>query len=379
MKTTYLGLLIFIFPQFAPCAEPGSIWTPLVQDYFMDILLDFGPGGTSAITVQTSELRIDDLEKLNLYQDAKSANRATTPIDVYEVSFRLQRKPIKCTGFIVKSTDDINRIKSQITVERARLVLLGNCHDPATREKMPISISKYVIFPQKLAFGATTGYERYRSVKNIDINNKILACVSNDGSPLTQGPRHIVALYNTIDEYILGWESESSSIDPRMPEYPIKINDYHDSSTIEDIKDTIQFFQGHDGRGQIVFDKDNCEFNATDHQELIFLQCYIGEPDQFHPPVSQINAGIVMKKIRDARYLRGKRAPETKDYNYVSTEVSISFITTPATGGKRFSAEFEFRNSHPASADGNRECYIRVPVESGLAGRVPSIKKMGQN
>ncbi|WP_157606840.1 hypothetical protein [Sedimenticola selenatireducens] len=379
MKTTYLGLLIFIFPQFAPCAESGSIWTPLVQDYFMDILLDFGPTDTSAITVKTSDLLIDDLEKLIVYQDAIFADKAISPIDVYDVSFNLQGNPIKCTGFIVKRTDDINRIKNKKTVERARLVLLGNCQNLATREKVSINISKYVIFPRKLAFGATTGYERYRSVKNINTNDKILACVSNDSNPLTQGPRHIVAVYNTADEYILGWESESSSIDQRKAEYPVKINDYHDSGTIEDIKDTIQFFQGHDGRGQIVFDKDDCEFHAADHQDLIYLQCYIGKQDRFHPPVSQINAEIVMKKIRDARYLRGNSTPETKSYDYISTEVSISFVTTPASGGKRFSTGFEFRNSYPDSADANRECYIRVPVKSGLAGQIQSKKQIGQN
>lgn len=370
MKATCFGLLIFIFPQLAPCAGTGGTWKPQVQDYFQDILLDFGPHGTSALIVRESELPIGYLEKLKLYQDAVLANRANSPVDVYDVTFKLQGNPINCAGFVVKRTDDIDRFKNKKIAEQARLILLGNCENLTSREKVSISISKYVIFPRKLAFGATPGYARYRSVKNINTNNKILACVSNDSNPSTQGPRHIVAVYDTIDEYILGWESESSSTDPQHAEYPVKINDYHDPGTIEDIKGTIQFFQGLEGRGQIVFDKDDCEFRAADNDDLIYLQCHIGKQDRFHPPVAQINVEIVMKKIRDARFSGENSTPVTNGYDYISTEVSISFVTTSATGSKRFSTEFNFRNNHPDSADTRRECSCRAPVDSGLTARI---------
>lgn len=67
------------------------------------------------------------------------ANKAISLIDIYDVHFKLQGNPIKCTGYIIKSTDDINRIKNKMALPLIEWVTLNGLplqgKDPAPQDR----------------------------------------------------------------------------------------------------------------------------------------------------------------------------------------------------------------------------------------------------
>lgn len=356
MKHTCLSILLIIAAIDARASTTNIHWIPQSQDYFMDVILDYLSKEAKNISVRPGEWSATELERITIYQEALAANTAQYPVEIHDVQFELPDTWVRCLGIIVRKTADIDRFNNNNIIALARMVKLGNCREVTTRKTLAVNLSKYVIFPSVLPFGSKSGYNRYRSIKGIDTNRKILACTSSESSPTTQGPLHAVAIYQTDNDYIVGWESATSSPDPEQPDYPVKINNYYDPSSIDQVKDNIHYFQPLNGRGQIVFNKDDCTTKSDPTEELLYLDCYIGEKDPLHPKVNRISTNVVMKKVIDSRFLDYKTDRPADLYDYVATEITITFHANTMRGKRRFSTGFEFKNNSPDSSVKLSEC-----------------------
>ncbi|AKH19217.1 hypothetical protein [Sedimenticola thiotaurini] len=356
MKHTCLTMLLMITTIDAHASTTNTSWIPQVQNYFMDVILDSVSQEAENISVHPGSWPITELESIDIYQEALAANTAQDPVEIHDVQFELSGAWVRCLGIIVRKTGDIDRFNNNNIIALARMVKLGNCREVTTRRTLPVNLSKYVIFPSVLPFGSKSGYNRYRSIKSIDTNRKLLACTSSESSPMTQGPLHAVAIYQTDNNYIVGWESATSSPDPEQPDYPVKINNYYDPSSIDEVKDNIHYFQPLNGRGQIVFSNNDCTTKTDATEELLYLDCYIGERDPIHPKINQISTNVIMKKVIDSRFLdRGTDRPAHL-YDYVATEITITFHANTMRGKRRFSTGFEFKNNNPDSSVKLSEC-----------------------
>lgn len=350
----FLRIIIIFFPIFALGNEvPKEIikeWHPQSSHYFLDVLKDVLGENVSSLEIKRMSLSYENFspeEKelfSEIYQFAASKNIATTPAELYQLKYQLDGEAYSCTAALVKETDFLNsKVSDKKILERARYVLIDAC-EGQTKKKQTQAIARYAILPKILPIGTIGAFERYRATKQINPMDKTFVCMSKDTSPLTQGPRHAFVIYNTPGAYIWAWQSATSSSDPDNPEYPVKIDSLHDVESIKEAVASVEYFQALNGRGQIVFKKENCQIKALEKRELFYAYCRVEGTDAFHPGMNTIMAEIAMKKVTDSRYATDLLALDPVGTQYTATEVNISFEYKTESSLKRYSTGYDFTN-----------------------------------